>query len=238
MLISSQSFPTVLGQGVRIKQCKRVKMKTNVYILTLKWVHVNQPITLDILLLFQDLNVTISIDSMRGNLFYTEQFRRELSRIIQSVVRDISRIPSYRFHFLYNKINLSMSPAYLIQDNLLYQKRIADPFFREDESVQVIQTVHKAIELLSLPSHQPSDIYFKRILLYGYDGIELASILQSKGIITRSYSRTLTFPHALCEFIWDGIDTPCHNREAELVKIWHHYLTTFKFSCEIKFNDF
>ncbi|PGK52436.1 hypothetical protein CN918_32135 [Priestia megaterium] len=238
MLISSQSFPTLLGQGVRIKQCKRIKMKTNVYMLTLKWLHVNQSITLDVLLVFQDLNVTISIDSLKGNSFYTEQFRRELSGIVQAIIRDVQRIPSYRFHFLYNKINLSISPPYLIRDNLLYQKRLTDPEYSKKEAEQIIQSCQSCIQNITLPPHQPSEIYFKKILMYGYDGIEMASLLEKEDIVKRSFSRTLTFPHALCEFKWGGIHQPFHNREAELIKVWHHYLSSYKYSCEIKFNDF
>lgn len=236
-MIKVNTFQTLLSKGIKVKHCKRIKMRTQVYLLTIKWQYMKNEIGMDVLIVFQDFDISISIDSIKGHYYYTEHFRKEISEIIHSIVKDISMIPEYRFHFFYKKIRLNISPRYIIQNIDKYQKRIDSDTYIEEEVEKMIKKTNDEMKTVQLPPYKFTDVYFQRIILYGYDGIKLSNILEEKELIRKSYTRSIAFPNAVCEFNWRGIEFAKHNREEELIKIWYRYLKQFEFSCEIIINE-
>lgn len=236
-MLTIQNFNHVLQQGVQIKHCKKIKMRANVYMLTLKWKYFNNTISVSILIVFQTKEIEISVDSIKGQYIFTEHFRRELSDIVWNICKDISEMPEYRYDFLFNRMKLKITPKYIIQDLKKYNKRLEEKEYMQHEMNVMLQQIQSELHTLVLPACVRTKVYFQKIILYGYDGIELSNLLEQEGYINRSYTRNITFPNAVCEFNWENIENPMYNREEELVKVWYRILKKFDYSCEIILNE-
>lgn len=236
-MLTSQNFKHVLQNGVQLKNCKKIKMRANVYMLTLKWKYFNNDISIYVLIVFQKKQIEISIDSIKGKYYFTEHFRRELSQIIWNVCKDLSELTEYRYDFFFKRIDLRIAPKYIIQDLQKYQKRLEEKEYLQHEKNVILKEVENEIRIATLPACAKTDVYFQKIILYGYDGIELSNLLEQEGYINRTYTRSISFPNAVCEFKWENIENPTYNREEELVKIWYRVLKKFEYSCEIIFNE-
>jgi len=236
-MISNEKFVWLRKENVEIVSFEKMKMKINAYILKIKQIYEEVEIDITFILILEKRSLNIFVYEIIGSHPQNEQFRLNISLLIHALVSDLKELPEYRFHFLYNRIQASVFPPVFTQHLSLYEKRINEKEYVQQEADLLIGEMRKKGTNFKLPSLRKTRVYFKRIIVYGYDGMALVDHLEEKCVICHKQTKKGTYPNYVFEFTWNETESINANRENELVKLWFSSMVNAGYCCELLLNN-